>query len=84
MNADEIRELLRREPFEPFRVHLTSGHAYEIRDPQSVALGARRVFVFFAERDRREGWTFFPYLHVAAVESLDNGRSRRARRKRRQ
>lgn len=70
MNPDEIRELLRREPFEPFRFHLTSGNTYEIRDPNSVALGNRRVFIAFPKGDRL---AFFPYLHIAAVETIVNG-----------
>ena len=78
MNPDDIRELLRRDPFEPFRFHLASGHSYEIRDPYSVALGKRRVFVAFPDTDRQ---AFFPYPHIAAVETLANGhRSRRKRR----
>ncbi len=79
MNPDEIRELLRRDPFEPFRFHLTSGHTYEIRDPNSVALGQRRVFVAFPHTDRQ---VFFPYPHIAAVETLTDGH--RPRRRRRQ
>ncbi len=78
MSADELREILTREPFEPFRIRLTSGDAYEIRDPNSVALGRNRVFVAFPDADR---WAFFGYLHVAAVESLGNGRARKARRR---
>jgi hypothetical protein len=70
MNPDEIRELLRREPFEPFQFHLTSGDSYEIHDPHSVALGERRVFVAEPRTDRL---VFFPYLHIAAVETLGNG-----------
>ena len=79
MNPGEIRELLRREPFEPFRFHLTSGDTYEIRDPNAVALGQRRVFVAFPHADRQ---AFFPYLHIAAVETIANGHG--SRRKRRQ
>ena len=67
MNPDEIRELPRREPFEPFRIRLTSGDAYDIRDPNTVALGKNRVFVAFRGADK---WTFFAYLRIAAVESL--------------
>lgn len=78
MNPDEIRELLRRDPFEPFRFHLTSGDTYEIRDPNSVALGERRVFVAFPKGDKL---AFFPYLHIAAVETLGNGRSSRGKRR---
>jgi hypothetical protein len=67
MNPQEIRELLRRDPFEPFRIKLTSGDGYDIRDPDSVALGKNRVFVAFTDK---YGWTAFPYLHIAALESL--------------
>ena len=67
MNPNGIRELLRREPFEPFRIRLTGGDAYDIRDPNSVALGKSRVFVAFPDTDQ---WAFFAYLHIAVVESL--------------
>jgi len=78
MTRDEIRELLAREPFEPFRIRLTSGDSYDVVDPNSLALGKNRAFLAFADVDR---WAAFPYLHVAAVESIaDNGRPRRKRR----
>jgi len=76
MNAAELREFLNRDPFEPFRILLTSGDRYDIIDPISVAVGKNRAFAFFTDRD---AWTFFAYLHVAAVEGLGNGPSRRSR-----
>jgi hypothetical protein len=79
MNADEIRELLNRDPFEPFRFRLTSGDAYEIRDANCVALGARRVFIAFTDSDRQ---AFFPYLHIASIETLANGKKNGSRKKR--
>ncbi len=80
MTATEISELLRREPFEPFRFHLPSGDAYDVRDPNSVALGQRLVFIADPGSDRL---VFFPYLHIAAIETLVNGqRPRRKRPKR--
>lgn len=79
MTADEIRELLNRDPFEPFRFHLTRGDSYDIRDPNSVALGAKRVFIAFTDADRQ---AFFPYLHVAAIETLGNSRKPRRRKHR--
>lgn len=77
MRPDEIRELLNREPFEPFRFRLTSGDAYVIRDANSVALGSRRVFVAIPGADK---FDFFPYLHIAAIESVSNGSRPRRRR----
>jgi|YNPNPStandDraft_1061719.scaffolds.fasta_scaffold287486_1 hypothetical protein len=80
MTPDEIRDLLRRDPFEPFRFHLTSGDTFDIHDPNSVALGARRVFIAEPTSDR---FVFFPYLHIAAIETIGNGRTRKPRRRRR-
>lgn len=79
MTADEIRERLNRDPFEPFRFLLTGGHTYDIRDPNSVALGAKRVFIAFTDADRQ---AFFPYLHVAAIETLGDSNKPRRRKRR--
>jgi hypothetical protein len=80
VTAEEIRESLRRGPFEPLGFHLTSGDTYEIHDPTSVALGARRVFIAEPGSDR---FVSFPYLHIAATETVRDGRIRRPRRHRR-
>ena len=69
-----IREFLHREPFEPFRVVSSSGESYTIRNPDLVALLRSEVFIAAPNSDRR---TFVPLLHVAAVETLGNGRTRR-------
>jgi hypothetical protein len=59
---------------EPFRFHLTSGATFDIHEPSLVALGQRRVFVAFTDEDRQ---AFVPYPHLAAVETLKNGRQPR-------
>ncbi len=79
MSPDEVRERLNRDPFEPFRFRLTSGDSYDIRDSNCVALGTKRVFVAFTDADRQ---AFFPYLHIAAIETIANG-NRPKRRPRR-
>ena len=42
----ELRKLLRREPFVPFSLALTSGDSHDIVDPQSMALGATTIMIF--------------------------------------
>jgi hypothetical protein len=79
MTSDEIRELLSKDPFEPFRVRLSSGDAYEVRDSQSVAVMKTRMFIALSGGGES---VFVPFLHVAAVESLGNGRHRRPPRRR--
>jgi hypothetical protein len=78
---DTIREMLDRDPFEPFRLVTSSGESYKVTDPHSVALMRSEVLIAQPNSDRR---TFVQYLHVAAVETLANGGRRTARRKRRQ
>ncbi len=67
MGPEEIRDLPRRDPFEPFRIRLTRGDAYEVRDPNAVAVMKNQLFIVFPAGER---WTFRPHLHIAAVESL--------------
>ena len=73
MSSDELREFLDREPFEPFRVRLSSGDAYEVRNPDLAVVMRSRLLVADPESDR---YTLIPYLHIAAVETVGNGASR--------
>jgi len=79
MTADELRECLEREPFEPVRVRLTSGDAYEIRNPGLAVVMRSRLFIAAPGTDR---WTLIPFLHIAAVETIANGHARRPPRRR--
>lgn len=73
----EVREALRKQPFEPFRIRLSSGQSYEVRHPEFAMVTRTSVFVGIPE-GRRE----FPpraiqcsLLHVAALEPI-NGADR--------
>ena len=70
--AQTIRELLGRDPFEPFRILTSGGESFTIRDPLTVAMLKSEVFIAEPKSDR---WTFLPLLHISGVDSLRNGRS---------
>ncbi len=53
----EIRGLLARTPFQPVRIHTSSGQTYDVTDPGSAMLLKNRLFVAFADRER---WTLIP------------------------
>jgi hypothetical protein len=38
MGAEELRTLLRRQPFVPIRIHLTDGQTYQVRHPEMALL----------------------------------------------
>ena len=78
MTAEELREFLEREPFEPVRVRLSSGDAYEIRNPVLAVVMRSRLFIASPGTDR---WTLIPFLHIAAVETIANGHARRSPRR---
>ncbi len=74
MATDDLRNLLTNDPFVPFRVRLTSGDHYDIRDPLAVALMKSRLFIALPRSDKS---VYVPYLHIAALETLANGRAGR-------
>lgn len=45
MNAETIREYLRREPFEPFIIRVSNGETHELRHPECVLLMNTRAIV---------------------------------------
>ena len=69
MTRAELRSRLDREPFEPFRVHVTDGRHYDIRDPKLAVPTENRLFIVF----ERDGFADVVLRHVTAIESIGNG-----------
>ena len=77
---ENIQELLNREPFLPFRLIMSSGKTYEVVSPNSAALLKSEVFVVLPDGDHG---AHVPFLHIASIETLANGRGRRSTRRKR-
>lgn len=67
MNADAIRDFLRREPFEPFVIRMSNGEAHEVHHPECAIVMNTRVLVYYPEQDRSVS---FALIHINAVEAL--------------
>lgn len=67
LTAPDSKDLLKRHPFEPFRIRLSGGDAYDIRDPDPVVVMKSRLFIAFPGEDR---YGLRPFLHIAAAEHL--------------
>ncbi len=76
--AKNIRELLDRDPFLPFRLVMTSGTTYEVVSPNNAMVLKSEVFVVFPDGER---WAHVPFLHIASIEIKSNGRGRRTPRR---
>ncbi len=63
---DELKELLRRQPFEPFRIVINSGDRYEVQNPQNVALGQAKLGIFPPGTDL---WIVLRLNQIISLES---------------
>lgn len=74
MSPDQLRDALKQQPFEPFRLVMTDGVGYEIRHPDLLMVGARAIVVGLTGQP---GQTYFErtvkvdLLHVIRLEPLD-------------
>lgn len=64
MISKNLRDLLRRDPFVPFRLILASGGHYDVADPELAVVLKSEVFITFPDGER---WAHVPFLHIAAT-----------------
>jgi len=65
INAETIRELLHRQPFEPFDLIMSNGERYQVRHPEFAMLVHRTVVIGYPDSDRI---SICSLAHVASVE----------------
>jgi hypothetical protein len=73
MNADAIRELLHRRPFEPFEVLMSSGEVHQVRHPEFVILPPTRLIVTDPVTDRLAILSLFHMTEVRMLQSAGSG-----------
>ena len=66
MQPEDVAELLTRDPFIPFRIHMSDGNAYEVQRSHSVAVLRTQIFVVLP--DFR--WKLIPLEHITSIETL--------------
>ncbi len=67
IEIEKLREMLKRKPFVPFVIVLTSGDRYEVPAPHMVALGQSQLHYCFPNTDR---FAHIQLNQVAALEAL--------------
>jgi len=77
MTADTFREIMKRQPFEPFRVVMSSGESYVVVHPEMVLVTAKALVLAIPDRSHPEGerLAFCSYLHIGHVETLSPSRA---------
>jgi hypothetical protein len=61
---ETLDELLRRQPFEPFEIHLSNGNFYAISHPEAALLFKTKIVIGLPEEGR---FVVCFLLHVAEI-----------------
>jgi hypothetical protein len=77
MRPDDILDLLKRQPFFPFRLHLSNGQTYDIRHPE-MALVTRAAIVIAipgtdASANYPDRFAIVAPIHINNIEPLSVG-----------
>ncbi len=78
MTSEELQTIARRQPFEPFRVILTTGATYDIHHPDLIMVGRRSAIIGVTKRPERTVYDVtvqVDLLHVVGVESMPDSAS---------
>jgi len=66
---ETIRDLLERDPFQPFRIVISSGDRYDVTNPHLVAIGQTQIFYCYPQSDRI---SFIRTNQIVAVDMVPN------------
>jgi hypothetical protein len=74
MNAEQILEHLRKQPFGPFRILMSDGPSYEVRHPELAIVQRREVVIALPQISDRlaERLVYCDPLHVTRIEPIDS------------
>jgi hypothetical protein len=75
MRAEELARLIRRQPFQPIRLHLTTGQTYDIRHPEFIIV-QRQCAEVGLDPDLKTGVVdrveYISLLHVVRIENIES------------
>ncbi len=91
MRADDLRELLNQRPFEPVRLHISSGQAVDIWHPELAIVSRSLVMVGVGRGDRADEpgepdrvvhhFAHYNLLHIVKIEPINGQRPKGPRPK---
>jgi hypothetical protein len=70
MRPDDLRRLLRQQPFVPLRLHLTGGMVFEVRHPEMAHVTRSTVRLELPQLGRIDPVATVTLLHIVWVEAL--------------
>jgi len=77
MRPEELRKLLRRQPFAPIRLYFTDGTSYDVKHPEMAFLTRSTVEIGMEEKHGSgiaDEVVYCSLIHIVRVENLDGER----------
>ncbi len=75
MNWEEVRNHLKKSPFQPFRVHMSDGSSYDVPHPDFMLVSRREIVI--GTGSTRVGapaqLVYCDPLHITRIEPRTNG-----------
>jgi hypothetical protein len=68
MNANDIREVVRSQPFRPFTIYMDDGASYRIEHPDGVALGNFVAMVALPPTNEGDKFMRLSIRHISRLE----------------
>ena len=81
MTPENLQEHVLVQPFRPFRVFLSDGAVYEVRQPEMVFIGEREVIIGLPRPGEKfpRHIAYCDLLHVTRIEPIDGAAGDAAR-----
>ncbi|MDX1964696.1 MAG: hypothetical protein SFX18_16220 [Pirellulales bacterium] len=72
MTVQTFRDMLKKQPFQPFRLIMSSGEKYEVRHPEMALLTRTDILVGVGESryDVPASFKICSLLHVTSIEPI--------------
>jgi hypothetical protein len=72
MRPEDVQQVTRRRPFEPFRIVATDGRSCDVRHPdQAIVLRSRVVIGVGEDNEVAEHLEHLALIHVVRIEDLE-------------
>ena len=68
MSTNDIRELVRSQPFRPFTIHMDDGSAYAVDHPDGILLGNFVAIVAVSPNGEGDKFMRLSIRHVSRIE----------------
>ncbi len=69
MNAEQVRECLKAQPFEPFEVRLSNGDVHQVRHPEFAMLLKNTLIIGYPDPDRA---VHIGLIHINSIQALQS------------